>query len=110
MQARSWPTLPKDPQWADQLCQAPPRTVGQATIRFSRCFNDPAKSTTLLLTQVEELGLQLEFWISVHPRHQDEDQQWAGAKGFVVRTAQGCSVLPTAGVQAAVDLVAAVCG
>lgn len=56
---------------------------------------DPQRRKGLVWVFVTEDGLQQDFWVEIA----------ASDPGWVIRPARGCSIVPTLGVQAALDLV-----
>lgn len=56
---------------------------------------DPQRRKGLVWVFVTEDGLQQDFWVEIA----------ASDAGWVIRPARGCSIVPTLGVQAALDLV-----
>lgn len=74
-----------------------PRGVsGELTVRFKESLYDPDRRKGMVRVFVGEPGLKQEFWIEIVRE---------GEGTWKVRPAHGCSILPTAGAQKALDLV-----
>lgn len=73
----------------------PREATGEITVRFKEYLYDPARRKAMLRAFVGESGLNQEFWVEVIDT----------GGGWKVRPAHGCTFLPTAGAQAALDLV-----
>ncbi|MFH1277889.1 MAG: hypothetical protein ABIK65_05880 [Candidatus Eisenbacteria bacterium] len=74
----------------------PKGVSGEPTVRFKEFLYDPARRKGMVRVFVGEEGLRQEFWIEIV---EEEGGAWK------VRPGHGCSMLPTAGAQRALDLV-----
>ena len=85
-----------DPQKL-QLPRDGVRDAGQppVTVRCRDILYDPERRKAMIGVLVAESGLTQDFWIEVACR----GDHW------IIRTARGCGVVPTPGVQRAVDLI-----
>jgi tRNA (guanine-N7-)-methyltransferase len=75
---------------------------GAVVVEFKRRLFDPEEKVYMFLVVAAEDGLTQTFWIEAAYR--------ADAARWVIRPAQGSAVLPTVGVQRALDLVYESCG
>ena len=72
----------------------PAGSRGDVAVEFKEFLYDPRRQKGMARVFVAEGELKQEFWIAI---------VWDG-EAWVVRPAQGCGVVPTAGVQRALDL------
>jgi tRNA (guanine-N7-)-methyltransferase len=68
---------------------------GEITVAFKEFLFDPKRSKGMVRVVTAEEGLTQEFWIEIE----------SGKRGWSIRPAPGCGVVPTAGVQRALDRV-----
>lgn len=79
----------------DPSCFEPQRCYGNPAVAFKETLYDPVRKKAMVRIVVGEDGLMQNFWVEVVR----EDALWH------VRPAKGCSLLPTHGVQRALDIV-----
>ena len=73
----------------------PPKSRGQIMVAFKETLYDPKQQKGMVRSVVGEDNLVQDFWIEIVRKE----------KLWHIRPAKGCSILPTAGVQRALDLV-----
>ncbi len=132
MRARCVPILPKDGPKIPLACpgsQTEPRAalttaLAQVEVRFLDSLFDESLRTYLVLCEIIELGLRQEVWLSIYPRRRgtreqdlmDDSSQGLPEPGreelyeWVIRPAQGSGMVPTLGIQVAIDQLAHLCG
>jgi len=64
-------------------------------VEFKETLYDPIQQKGMIRAVVEEDNLTQDFWIEILKRE----------KGWHIRPAKGCGMIPTLGVQCALDLV-----
>jgi tRNA (guanine-N7-)-methyltransferase len=74
---------------------SPPEARGAIVVICKDFIFDPRRQKGMLLTLVAEESLTQDFWIEIAR----QNEHW------YIRPARGCAVIPTAGVQRALDLV-----
>lgn len=74
----------------------PRNSFGAVTVKFKDFLYDPERQRGMVRTFTVEDGLPQDFWIEI-TRHLDNRWQ--------IRTARGCTVVPTLSVQRSLDLV-----
>jgi tRNA (guanine-N7-)-methyltransferase len=73
----------------------PVRSTGEITVDVKEILYDPQRKKAMVRTVVAEDGLLQEFWVEIVKI----------GESWHVRPAKGCGLIPTAGVQRALDLV-----
>jgi tRNA (guanine-N7-)-methyltransferase len=73
----------------------PPKRRGQITVEFKETLYDPKQQKGMVRSVVREDNLVQDFWIEIVRKE----------KLWHIRPAKGCSIIPTAGIQRALDLV-----